>query len=399
MQNRIGEVASLVRFLRLYPYGFNRCRRRGCSCECLFVKCTEHTSLCKNCGHKKSQHCSVFAKEISTPIRQFGFVGKGKTALEALRLDIFHKILLRRPKSTLNLPQLCISIKKISLGPRESRAYARIKALDKQILDELIAKGKLMQNFGHIFSIIMRRRQAANHPQLAKFGLDSRCPFCQNEVDEMDESTEVFPCGCHAAHEICYIEYMREAPEDADVICPECELAPHQPLSGSSIVEGLQDAGRRIQRAAKIDALIQEIQKSLSSSPSEPEKSSPLDKFLVFSSFAHFLELCSHFLDEAGITHSIISGKTTMKERNRIIKQFREDDDMRVLLISLQVGGEGLNLQVANKVFLLDPWWNPAMEQQAYQRAHRALDQADLDSGPKTPVVMQTSCRISTQSQ
>ena len=69
-----------------------------------------------------------------------------------------------------------------------------------------------------------------------------------------------------------------------------------------------------------------------------------------------------------------IVGKTRLKIRERIIRRFRTETDFHVLLIFLQVGGEGLSLQVADRVYLMDPWWNPAMEQQAHQRAHRSLD-------------------------
>ena len=368
IQNRIGEVHSLVRFLRFYPYAFNRCSRKGCTCECLFV-----SSTCKGCGHRKAQHRSIFATEISTPIRQFGFVGKGKTALESLRLDIFQELMLRRTKdTTLNLPSLSIKIKKIALSERESRAYIRIRDNDRQIVQDLAARGALMQNFAHVFSLIMRERQAANHPQLAKFGLSSRCPCCQGEVDEMKEDVEVLACGRHACHESCYVDlFLREAPEGAEVHCPYCEDEQVQPLQGATIVQGLQEAGRCIHISSKIKALIEEIKEQLLE-PSEPPAQP--HKFLVFSSFAHFLELCSHFLEQEGIGNAAIVGKTRLKIRERIIQRFRTETDFRVLLISLQVGGEGLNLQVADRVYLMDPWWNPAMEQQAYQRAHRSLD-------------------------
>ena len=363
MQNRIGEIGSLVRFLRMWPYGFSKCSRKGCDCSLLFVKCVEKTSLCRECGHNKAQHCSIFAREISTPIRQFGFTGKGKTALESLRLEIFHRLMLRRTKSILDLPNLSITVKKVSMTPRERLAYTRITTRDQETLEQLLAEGRLMQNFAHVFAIIMRQRQAANHPQLAKFGLDCRCPFCGNEVDEMDEDTEFLACGHHACHDYCYIEYMREAPIDATISCP-CEWQPRKSLRGASIVEGLQAAEQPIRSSSKIEALIQEIQDR------EDESVAEKKKFLVFSSFAHFLELCAYFLDEAGITNATISGKTDINSRADIIQRFRHSD-LSVLLISLQVGGEGLNLQVANRVYLLDPWWNPAMEQQAYQRAHR----------------------------
>lgn len=60
-----------------------------------------------------------------------------------------------------------------------------------------------------------------------------------------------------------------------------------------------------------------------------------------------------------------------MQARNNSIQQFNTNASMRVMLVSLKAGGEGLNLQVADHIFLLDPWWNPASEQQAMQRAHR----------------------------
>ena len=120
-------------------------------------------------------------------------------------------------------------------------------------------------------------------------------------------------------------------------------------------------AGRPVRASSKINTLIAEIS----------ELEAP--KCLVFSSFAHFLELIEYHLKERNVTCSRISGKTKMQERSDIIKQFNTEREPSVLCVSLQVGGEGLNLQAANQVFLMDPWWNPAAEQQAMQRCHRSL--------------------------
>merc|ERR1712188_126335 len=57
--------------------------------------------------------------------------------------------------------------------------------------------------------------------------------------------------------------------------------------------------------------------------------------------------------------------------RRTMLEAFKHDDNVRVLLLSLKAGGEGLNLQAASHVFVLEPWWNPAVEMQAIQRAHR----------------------------
>merc|ERR1719321_970991 len=83
------------------------------------------------------------------------------------------------------------------------------------------------------------------------------------------------------------------------------------------------------------------------------------------------LELIEFRLKRAGIACVVYRGGMTMQAKTDAIRAFNSDRTLKVILISLKAGGEGLNLQVANHVFLLDPWWNPACELQAIQRAHR----------------------------
>lgn len=66
-----------------------------------------------------------------------------------------------------------------------------------------------------------------------------------------------------------------------------------------------------------------------------------------------------------------MEGSNTQKERARIIKTFQEDQRVQIFLVSLKTAGVGLNLVSANKVFIMDPWWNPAVEEQAIERVHR----------------------------
>lgn len=66
-----------------------------------------------------------------------------------------------------------------------------------------------------------------------------------------------------------------------------------------------------------------------------------------------------------------LSGSMTIEQRDKIITSFKEDSSIRVLLISLKAGGVALNLTVASRIFLMDPWWNPAAEMQAIDRTHR----------------------------
>ena len=92
-------------------------------------------------------------------------------------------------------------------------------------------------------------------------------------------------------------------------------------------------------------------------------------KVLVFSSFVKHLEIYARQLDALGWKYAKLTGSTT--NRPQQVDKFQNDPDCRVFLISLKAGGVGLNLTAADYVFILDPWWNPAAEMQALNRAHR----------------------------
>lgn len=94
-------------------------------------------------------------------------------------------------------------------------------------------------------------------------------------------------------------------------------------------------------------------------------------KFLVFSQFTEMLQLIKAGFEEAGISHCYLDGSTSMPKRKEEVERFQQDPGIKAFLISLKAGGVGLNLTVADYVYLVDPWWNPAAEQQAIDRAHR----------------------------
>ena len=103
-----------------------------------------------------------------------------------------------------------------------------------------------------------------------------------------------------------------------------------------------------------------------------PQLSEVIDeghKALVFSQFTSFLSIVRQRLDSEGIAYEYLDGKT--RDRQAPVERFQNDPDCKLFLISLKAGGQGLNLTAAEYVFLLDPWWNPAVESQAIDRAHR----------------------------
>jgi SNF2 family DNA or RNA helicase len=112
--------------------------------------------------------------------------------------------------------------------------------------------------------------------------------------------------------------------------------------------------------SVKIEELIREVQENAGN-----------HKLLVFSQFTGMLHLIRDEFEKAGITYCYLDGKTSLPKRKEEVTRFQEDENIKAFLISLKAGGVGLNLTVADYVYLVDPWWNPAAEQQAIDRAHR----------------------------
>ncbi|MCP4664288.1 MAG: DEAD/DEAH box helicase, partial [bacterium] len=122
---------------------------------------------------------------------------------------------------------------------------------------------------------------------------------------------------------------------------------------------GLIDKARVNESSAKLDALVEHLHEVIDEG----------HKALVFSQFTSLLAILRERLDHQKIPYEYLDGQT--RRRKDKVDHFQTDDECRLFLISLKAGGLGLNLTAAGYVFILDPWWNPAVEAQAVDRAHR----------------------------
>jgi superfamily II DNA or RNA helicase len=111
--------------------------------------------------------------------------------------------------------------------------------------------------------------------------------------------------------------------------------------------------------SAKLDALLPQLTEVLDEG----------HKILVFSQFTSLLAIVRDRLDKDGVVYEYLDGRT--RDRAKRVERFQNDPECKLFLISLKAGGLGLNLTAAEYVFLLDPWWNPAVEAQAIDRTHR----------------------------
>jgi hypothetical protein len=125
---------------------------------------------------------------------------------------------------------------------------------------------------------------------------------------------------------------------------------------------GLIDQARAGMESAKLDLLVERLAEAVDEG----------HKVLVFSQFTSLLALLKPRLGALGpIGIAYLDGATPARGRAEAVLRFQEDESYRLFLLSLKAGGVGLNLTAAGYVFLLDPWWNPAVEAQAIDRAHR----------------------------
>ncbi len=111
--------------------------------------------------------------------------------------------------------------------------------------------------------------------------------------------------------------------------------------------------------SGKFDTIIQQIHSIIEQG----------DKFLIFSSFVKHLQLFQAYFETNDIAYAMLTGKDN--KRQEIVEEFENTPSIKPFLISIKAGGVGINLTSANYVFIIDPWWNPFVEQQAIDRTHR----------------------------
>lgn len=122
----------------------------------------------------------------------------------------------------------------------------------------------------------------------------------------------------------------------------------------------LKDDVKYDNNSVKLDELVRELEENVGN-----------HKVLIFSQFLGMLSLIKDKLKESDIQHQYFDGSYTAQQREVAIRDFQDNEECRVFLISLKAGGMGLNLTAADYVYIIDPWWNPAVEQQAIDRTHR----------------------------
>ena len=409
LQNRVSELYSLIRFLRLNPYSYYFCKKCDCmSLEYPFKKTmaeefVTHRSQCDDCEHGPMSHYCWWNKWVANPIKRHGFSGKGAKAMITLKNYVLDKTLLRRTKvqqaSVLALPPRVVIIRRVEFDVRERDYYEAMYTKSQAQFNTFVEAGTVLNNYAHVFDLLIRLRQAVNHPYLVIFSntalaaaqegaLSSSnkgasgandleiCALCRDPPED-----PVVASCTHIFCRMCASEYLEAAEPGTSTCCPACN-APlsvnlHLDANENLSVQQAVSKGKRkvpksflsrlnvreFQSSTKIEALREEIHDMLEADPSA--------KAIVFSQFTSMLDLCQYRLEQTGISCVKLSGSMSLKAREQVIDRFTHDPDVCIFLMSLKAGGVALNLTAASHCFLIDSWWNPATEQQAFDRIHR----------------------------
>jgi len=388
VQNRIGEFFSLLRFLEVRPFADYFCKR--CPCSILHWELDDE-HMCKGCKHSGIEHVSVFNQELLNPLTQSEEIADRHKAMEKLYL-ITARIMLRRMKrdyvTSMELPMKEVVVHNEFFGEIERDFSSSIMSNTTRQFDTYVSRGVMLNNYANIFGLIMQMRQVANHPDLLlkKHAAQGQNVLVCNICDEVAEEAIRSKCK-HDFCRACVKSYVQSVEEnDGEADCPRC----HIPLSidfDQPDIEQDEDVVKKssiINRidmknwtsSTKIEMLIYDLWKLRS-------KKQTL-KSIVFSQFTSMLQLIEWRLRRAGFNTVMLDGSMTPIQRQKSIEHFMNNPDVEIFLVSLKAGGVALNLTEASRVFIVDPWWNPAAEWQSADRCHRI--------GQKRPCVITRLC-------
>ncbi|KAK5080835.1 hypothetical protein LTR70_009966 [Exophiala xenobiotica] len=414
MQNNLDELQSLIHFLRIKPYN----------------------------------HLDTWREQITKPMNN------GRGGLSIRRLRAFLSAFMKRRtkdvlkqdgalkagangavKSNTGFKIVKRTVEKIEaeFNEHEQAFYNRLEARTDKSLELMMAGSQM--SYASALVLLMRLRQACNHPQLLGADLSKeqdamagiRTPSRKvSKADDMDDieamfgglSVETKRC------DICQIELSKRAVDEGQVRCEECEedlkLAEKAAKKPRPKEKKTVKKERKVNRRVIVDSDDEDDSVVIShqsdtedegeqdDSAEEEESGSDEDfsaqalrptpvsstkirhllkilkhdshthKYIVFSFFTSMLDLIEPFLKRHNLKYVRYDGAMRNDAREASLEQLRNNSSVRILLCSLRAGSLGLNLTAASRVVILEPFWNPFVEEQAIDRVHRLNQTQDV---------------------
>ncbi|KAG6820007.1 hypothetical protein H0H93_006553 [Arthromyces matolae] len=339
MQNSVDELFSLMKFLQIKPFN----------------------------------NWTTFNAQVANPVK----TGKGATrAMKRLQV-VLKAVMLRRTKDQslngkplLELPARNVEIVSCDFDPAEKEFYSGLENKMESVIEKLMGNGK--NNYISVLLLLLRLRQACNHPILVtkdyKSDMDALEPKDQKNADDDDDTDDLVGAfsqlGVTRKCYVCTSELgpHNVAPNETDPLCRDCVPFARQ--------------AKQAEKSRPSSAKIRAIMKILADIET---RSKGVEKTIIFSQFTKMLDLIEPFLEDRGIEFVRYDGSMDSQAREESLQIIRTVKTVRVILISFKAGSTGLNLTACNNVILVDLWWNPALEDQAFDRAHRFGQKRDVN--------------------
>ncbi|KAH0519623.1 Helicase-like transcription factor [Microtus ochrogaster] len=314
--------------------------------------------------------------------------------------SLIKSITLRRTKTSkikgkpvLELPERKVFIQHVSLSEEERKIYQSVKNEGKAIIGRYFTDGTVLAHYADVLGLLLRLRQICCHIHLLTNGISSSGSSGNDTPEELrkmlirkmrlilssgsDEECAIcldsltFPVITHCAHVFCkpcICQVIQS--EQPHAKCPLCRNNIHgdnllECPPEESACDSEERSNMEWTSSSKINALMHAL--------IELRTKNPNIKSLVVSQFTTFLSLIETPLKASGFMFTRLDGSMTQKKRVESIQCFQntEAGSPTIMLLSLKAGGVGLNLCAASRVFLMDPAWNPAAEDQCFDRCHR----------------------------
>ncbi|OBZ66360.1 hypothetical protein A0H81_13586 [Grifola frondosa] len=321
-------------------------------------------SLIKFLGVRPLNDWHTFNTTIAKPVKG----GRPLTAMKRLQV-VLRSIMLRRTKDTLvngkpilELPERIVNTVNCPFDDEERAFYNTVESKVQGSLEKLQQQGDFQRAYTSMLVLLLRLRQACNHPALVsedyKKDKEAVEPKGAKENDEDDDADDL-------ADRLAGLGLSS---------AKRCQLCQKE-LCGSGHESTAQ--GRR-PRLGPSAAFCQDP-KDIGNSGGDRRTLRRGEKTIIFSQFTSMLNLIEPFLRADGIKFVRYDGSMSKAERDVALANIKESHKTRVILISFKAGSTGLNLTCCNNVILVDPWWNPALEDQAFDRAHRFGQTRDVN--------------------
>ena len=369
IQNRLTDLQSLLRFVRLEPLNDK----------------------------------AFWMRTVERPVKNGDSRGFDRlvTVMAAMALRRTKDQRTAGGEPLVRLPERRVVIQSVDLGLEDRARYVSMLARAQQQLGRMIEDGSIFDNHAHALEVILRLRQLCCHDSLlpedtkdANAKTSSAPPTAEAlerllgvlRAGGLDDcciclSAMYAPVVTRCAHvfcKSCIVPALERKPA-----CPlcrqECKVGDliEAPADETEGKENEDDPLGPAKPSAKVEALVQRLKMDLAPRASGERKT----KAVVFSQFVQFLDIVQVAVREAGFKTCRLTGASSAANRDRAIREFQshEDDTPDVMLVSLKAGGVGINLTAASRVYMLDPWWNPAVEEQAMDRVHRLGQTRDVE--------------------